>query len=76
MLIYFILINNLKFNYVSVICSQKSSLVLTVYPRDYERRKNKVARTGFELPTLSLVDRDLGYKKCSTACFDHSMAST
>ena len=39
-----------------------------------------MAGTGFEPPTLSLVDTDLsnyiGYKKCSTTYYDHGMAST
>ena len=49
------------------------------YVEDYGRRE-KVARTGFELPTLSWVDRDLsnyiGYEKCSVTYYEHSMAST
>ena len=34
------------------------------------------SRTGFELPTLSFVVIQLGYKKCSTTYYDHGMAST
>ena len=35
-----------------------------------------MAGTGFEPPTLSLVDTELGYKKCSITYYDHGMAST
>ena len=39
-----------------------------------------MAGTGFEPPTLSLVDTlrliQLDYKKCSTTYYDHGMAST